>query len=147
MPELLERVRAALAERYAIEDQIGRGGMGAVYLAHDLRHRRPVAIKILDPELARSLGAERFLREIELTANLNHPHTLPLHHSGEAGGLLYYVMPYVAGETLRTRRSREGQLPLDDALRITREVAAALGHAHSHNEDRRQRDRVRAFRL
>jgi formylglycine-generating enzyme required for sulfatase activity/dienelactone hydrolase len=132
MPGLIERLRQALADRYAIERELGRGGMGTVYLAQDVRHRRPVAIKVLNPELARSLGAERFLREIEVTANLNHPHILPLHDSGEADGLLYYVMPYVEGETLRARLNREGQLTLDDALRITRDVAAALHHAHGH---------------
>ena len=131
MPELLDRLQQALAERYLIERVLGRGGMGTVYLAQDLRNRRPVAIKILNPDLAQSLGAERFLREIEVTANLNHPHILPLHDSGEADGFLYYVMPYVEGETLRDRLNREGQLPLDDALRITREVAAGLSHAHS----------------
>jgi dienelactone hydrolase len=130
MPELLERLRQALADRYAVERELGRGGMGTVYLAQDLRHRRPVAVKVLNPDLARSLGAERFLREIEVTANLNHPHILPLHDSGEADGFLYYVMPYVEGETLRARLRREGQLTLDDALRITRDVAAALQHAH-----------------
>ena len=106
--------------------------MATVYLAEDLRLHRPVAIKVFKPELARSLGAERFLREVEVTANLNHPHVLPLHDSGEADDVLFYVMPYVEGETLRDRLSREGQLPLDDALQITREIAAALSHAHSH---------------
>ena len=106
--------------------------MATVYLAEDLRLHRPVAIKVFKPELARSLGAERFLREIEVTANLNHPHVLPLHDSGEADDVLFYVMPYVEGETLRDRLNREGQLPLDDALQITREIAAALSHAHSH---------------
>jgi dienelactone hydrolase len=128
----LERLRQALTDRYAVERELGRGGMGRVYLAQDLRHRRPVAIKVLNPELGRSLGGARFLREIEVTANLNHPHILPLHDSGEADGLLYYVMPYVEGETLRARLNREGQLPLDDALRIARDVAAALHHAHGH---------------
>jgi serine/threonine-protein kinase len=127
----LERLKAALADRYAIEREIGRGGMATVYLAEDLKHRRQVAVKVLDPELARALGAERFLREIEIAAKLTHPHILPLHDSGEADGFLYYVMPYIEGETLRERINRERQLPLDDALKITRQVAAALSYAHS----------------
>jgi TolB-like protein/Tfp pilus assembly protein PilF len=131
MTSELDRLKSALAGRYAIERELGAGGMATVYLARDLKHRRPVAIKVLDPELARALGAERFLREVEVTANLNHPHILPLHDSGEADEFLFYVMPYVEGETLRERMNREGQLPLDDALQITREVAAALSYAHS----------------
>src|SRR5436309_9151160 len=107
--------------------------MATVYLARDLRHGRPVAIKVLRPEIAAALGPERFLREIELAARLTHPHILPLHDSGQAGGFLYYVMPYIEGESLRERLEREGPLPLDDALRITREVASALSDAHSHN--------------
>jgi serine/threonine-protein kinase len=105
--------------------------MATVYLAEDLKHRRRVAIKVLNPELARALGSERFLREVEVTANLTHPHILPLHDSGEADGFLYYVMPYIEGETLRDRLNREGQLPVYDALQITKEVAAALSYAHS----------------
>jgi serine/threonine-protein kinase len=107
--------------------------MATVYLAQDLKHRRLVAVKVLKPELAAALGPERFLREIETAARLNHPHILPLHDSGEADSFLYYVMPYVEGESLRERLKREGQLPLDDALRIAREVASALSHAHSHD--------------
>jgi serine/threonine-protein kinase len=133
MPDVFDRLKAALADRYAIEREIGSGGMATVYLAEDLKHRRKVAVKVLDPELARTLGAERFLREVEVTANLNHPHILPLHDSGEADGFLLYVMPYVEGETLRERMSREGQLPNDDALQIIRDVAAALSYAHSHD--------------
>jgi serine/threonine-protein kinase len=133
MADLLEQLKAALADRYAIDHEIGRGGMATVYLAEDLKHHRHVAIKVLDPELARSLGSERFLREVEVTAKLTHPHILTLIDSGEADGLLYYVMPYIEGETLRDRMNREGQLPIDDALQITREVAAALSHAHSHH--------------
>ncbi len=133
MTDQLDRLKTDLSDRYAIERELGRGGMAAVYLAEDLKHHRPVAVKVLDPELARALGAERFLREVEITANLNHPHILPLHDSGMAGEFLYYVMPYVEGETLRDRMTREGQLPLDDALQITREVAAALSYAHSHD--------------
>src|SRR6266571_4086366 len=107
--------------------------MATVYLAQDLKHHRPVAIKVLRPELAAALGAERFLREIETAAKLTHPHILPLHDSGEAAGFLFYVMPYVEGESLRDRLSREKQLPLGDALQITREVADALSYAHSHD--------------
>ena len=133
MPDLLARLQAALADRYTIERELGCGGMATVYLAEDLKHHRQVAIKVLKPELAAALGPERFLREIELAARLTHPHILPLHDSGQAGGFLYYVMPYIEGESLRERLEREGPLPLDDALRITREVASALSDAHSHN--------------
>src|SRR2546429_2922055 len=129
----LARVQAALAGRYTIERELGRGGMATVYLAQDRKHHRPVAIKVLKPELAAALGPERFLREIDTAARLTHPHILPLHDSGEAAGLLYYVMPYVEGETLRDRLEREGQLPLEEAVRITREVASALSYAHSHD--------------
>ncbi len=121
----------ALADRYRIERELGEGGMATVYLAEDLKHHRPVAIKVLKPELAARLGPERFLREIETAARLNHPHILPLHDSGAAGGFLYYVMPYVEGESLRGRLTREKQLPLGDALRIAREVTDALSYAHS----------------
>ncbi|HTI04226.1 MAG TPA: serine/threonine-protein kinase, partial [Gemmatimonadales bacterium] len=121
----------ALAERYRVERELGAGGMATVYLAHDLRHDRSVAIKVLHPELGAALGGERFLSEIKTTARLQHPHILPLLDSGDAGGLLYYVMPYVPGETLRARLERERQLPIDDALRIAREVADALGAAHA----------------
>src|SRR5213080_1240039 len=129
----LARVQAALAGRYTIERELGRGGMAAVYLAQDRKHHRPVAIKVLKPELAAALGPERFLREIDTAARLTHPHILPLHDSGEAAGWLYYVMPYVEGETLRDRLEREGQLPLEEAVRITREVASALSYAHAHD--------------
>ena len=122
---------ASLADRYRIEREIGAGGMATVYLAHDIRHDRDVAIKVLHPELGVALGGERFLSEIKTTAKLQHPHILPLLDSGDANGLLYYVMPFVTGETLRSRLEREGQLPVDDALRIAREVADALGSAHS----------------
>src|SRR5881397_1602574 len=129
----LARVQAALADRYTIERELGRGGMATVYLAQDRKHHRQVAIKVLKPELAAALGPERFLREIDTAARLNHPHILPLHDSGEAEGFLFYVMPYVEGESLRDRLSREKQLPLGDALQIAREVADALGYAHSHD--------------
>ena len=122
---------AALADRYRIKRELGAGGMATVYLAEDLKHGRDVAIKVLRPELGAALGAERFLREIATTANLRHPNILPLFDSGEAGGHLFYVMPYVEGETLRDRMDRERQLPLEDALQIAREVAEALGYAHA----------------
>jgi serine/threonine-protein kinase len=131
MPELLERLQRALAERYAIGRELGEGGMATVYLATDLRHDRAVALKVLKPELAAAVGAERFLREIKTTAQLAHPHILPLLDSGDAEGALFYVMPFVEGESLRDRLARERQLPLDDAFQITREVADALGYAHS----------------
>jgi serine/threonine-protein kinase len=124
------RLVAALADRYRIERELGAGGMATVYLAHDLKHDRQVAIKVLHADLGAALGSERFLTEIRTTARLQHPHILPLLDSGEADGLLYYVMPLVAGETLRARLQRERQLSLDDALRTCREVADALGYAH-----------------
>jgi eukaryotic-like serine/threonine-protein kinase len=120
----------ALQDRYRLDRELGQGGMATVYLAEDLKHHRPVAIKVLKSELAAVLGAERFLREITTTANLRHPHILPLYDSGEAAGALFYVMPWVDGESLRDRLRREGQLPVDEALRLTREVAVALEYAH-----------------
>jgi len=128
--DALSALSAALADRYRLERELGHGGMATVYLAQDLRHDRAVALKVLKPELAHALGPERFLREIQVTAQLDHPHILPLLDSGDAGGFLYYVMPYVQGETLRTRLMREKQLPLDDALQIAAEVADALNYAH-----------------
>src|SRR5919109_1369420 len=133
LTDLLARLQAALADRYTIERELGHGGMATVYLAQDRKHHRPVAIKVLKPELAAALGPQRFLREIDIAAGLTHPHILPLHDSGEADGFLYYVMPYVEGETLRDRLNRERQLPLGDALSVAREVADALSYAHSHN--------------
>jgi eukaryotic-like serine/threonine-protein kinase len=138
--ELLEQLTVALADRYRIERKLGQGGMAVVFLAEDLKHHRPVAIKLLKPELSAALGSERFLREIAIAAALQHPHILPLYDSGEArnphdsaaGSLLYYVMPFAEGESLRQRLARESQLPLDDALRITREVGSALQYAHDH---------------
>jgi eukaryotic-like serine/threonine-protein kinase len=134
----------ALAGRYVVERELGRGGMATVYLARDLKHDRLVALKLLQPELAAALGPDRFLREIQLSARLQHPHILPLFDSGEAvvgkppaaddsrpTTFLYYVMPYVAGQSLRQRLERERQLPLDEALRIARQVLAALGYAHA----------------
>jgi serine/threonine-protein kinase len=130
--DLTEQLTSALGDRYRLERELGRGGMATVYLAQDLRHHRRVALKVLHPELAYALGTDRFLREIEVAANLTHPHILPLHDSGEAAGLLFYVMPYVEGESLRGRLNRERQLPVDDAVRIAREVADALAYAHDH---------------
>ena len=126
-----EALTGVLAERYRIERELGQGGMATVYLAEDLRHARRVAVKVLHPDLAATLGPERFLAEIRTTANLQHPHILALHDSGTAGGFLYYVMPYIEGESLRDRLARERQLPLADALGIAREVADALGYAHA----------------
>jgi len=127
----LARLGAALAGRYALGRELGRGGMATVYLADDLKHHRQVAIKVLHPELGSLLGDDRFTREIRAAASLSHPHILPLHDSGEADGLLYYVMPWVRGESLRQRLVRERQLPLDEAIAIARQAAAALGHAHA----------------
>ena len=126
------RLVSALADRYTIEHELGAGGMATVYLAQDLKHHRLVAIKVLRPELAAVIGADRFLSEIRTTANLQHPHILPLFDSGAADGFLYYVMPYVEGESLRDRLTREKQLPIADALRIATEVASALDYAHRH---------------
>src|SRR5437867_9650250 len=127
-----DSLNTALAGRYAIERELGRGGMATVYLAHDVKHHRQVAVKVLRPELAAALGPGRFLREVEIAARLNHPHILALYDSGEAGGFLFYVMPYVAGESLRAKLERQRQLPVDEALAITRQVASALSHAHAH---------------
>src|SRR5512140_36901 len=127
-----DRLTAALADRYTIERELGAGGMATVYLAQDLKHDRQVAIKVLKPELAAVLGAERFVVEIKTTAALQHPHILPLFDSGSADGFLFYVMPYVQGETLRTKLDRETQFGIDEAVRITRDVADALDYAHRH---------------
>jgi tetratricopeptide (TPR) repeat protein/tRNA A-37 threonylcarbamoyl transferase component Bud32 len=133
MSDPLERLTSALAARYRIEQELGAGGMATVYLAEDLKLERRVAIKVLRPELAAAIGAERFLREVKLTARLEHPHILTLHDSGEADGFLFYVMPYVEGESLRDRLNREKQLPIEDAIQVTREVADALDFAHQHD--------------
>ncbi len=130
MADTFDRLKSALADRYAIQEEIGAGGMATVYLAEDLKHHRRVAVKVLRPELAAIIGAERFLKEIEVTANLQHPHILPLHDSGEADGLLFYVIPYVAGGSLRDKLHAEGRLSLDDALGVARSVAGALDFAH-----------------
>ena len=132
------KVREVLAERYRIERVVGEGGMATVYLAEDLKHRRQVAVKVMRPELSATLGGDRFLREVEIAAQLNHPHILPMYDSGRAGDqaggradeVLYYVMPYVEGESLAARIARQGELPVRDALRIAREVAEALAYAH-----------------
>jgi TolB-like protein/tRNA A-37 threonylcarbamoyl transferase component Bud32/Tfp pilus assembly protein PilF len=132
MTDLLRRFEAAVSDRYRLERELGRGGMAIVCLAEDLKHRRRVAVKVLKPEISHALGSERFLREIEIAAQLSHPNILPLYDSGAADGLLYYVMPYVDGESLRGRLDRERQLPINDALQVTREVAGALAYAHSN---------------
>ena len=126
----LDRLTTALADRYSIERELGHGGMATVYLAHDVKHDRHVALKVLRPELAAVIGGDRFLQEIKTTANLHHAHILPLHDSGEADGLVYYVMPYIEGESLRDRIDRDTQLPVEEAVRIAREVADALDYAH-----------------
>jgi TolB-like protein/tetratricopeptide (TPR) repeat protein/tRNA A-37 threonylcarbamoyl transferase component Bud32 len=128
----LPRLQAALAGRYTLGQEIGRGGMATVYRAHDLKHDRRVAVKVLLPEIAASLGADRFLQEIRFVARLNHPHILPLHDSGDADGFLYYVMPYVEGETLRDMLKREKQASVEDVLALAESVASALDHAHRH---------------
>jgi serine/threonine protein kinase len=131
MSAAIGRLNDALAGRYSVERQLGEGGMATVYLARDVRHDRRVALKVLKPELAAVVGAERFLTEIRTTANLQHPHILPLFDSGQADGMLFYVMPYVEGESLRERLDRERQLPVDEAVRIATNVAEALDYAHA----------------
>jgi TolB-like protein/Flp pilus assembly protein TadD/tRNA A-37 threonylcarbamoyl transferase component Bud32 len=130
MADLLDRLRASLADRYAFDREIGRGGMATVYRAEDVKHHRPVAIKVLHPYLAMNLGSERFLREIQIAAQLQHPHIVPLYDSGQAGDLLYYVMPFVEGESLRQRLEREPRLSLEEVLHLARSIAAALDYAH-----------------
>ena len=131
MPDLQERLQSALRTRYRLDREVGRGGMATVYRAEDLKHRRPVAVKVLHPHLTSNLGAERFLREIGIAARLSHPHILTLIDSGESEGIFYYVMPFVQGESLRERLAREGRLPVEAALEITRRVGAALAYAHA----------------
>src|SRR5262249_48797671 len=130
MLDVENRLQTAPADHYATVREVGRGGMATVYLAHDLKHHRQVAIKVLHADLAASLGAERFLREIQIAARLQHPHILPLYDSGQADKLLYYVMPFVVGESLRDRLNREKRLPVEHAVRIGQDVAAALDYAH-----------------
>jgi serine/threonine-protein kinase len=126
----LDHLRSALSECYLIEREIGRGGMATVYLAQDLKHNRHVAIKVLRPDVTSIVGSERFLREIQIEASLQHINILPIHDSGKSDGFLYYVMPYVEGESLRQRMDREVQLPLEEALHIAHEIADALSYAH-----------------
>src|SRR6476619_3066365 len=130
--DAITQLKESLADRYEIEREIGAGGMATVYLARDIRHDRHVALKLLNPELGAVLGVERFLAEIKVTANLQHPNLLPLFDSGAAEGLLFYVMPFVEGESLRARLEREKQLPIDEAIRISIAIANALDYAHSH---------------
>ena len=129
---LIDRLSAALAGRYHIERELGSGGMATIYLAEDIKHDRKVAVKVLKPELAAVLGAERFVVEIKTTASLQHPHILPLFDSGTADGFLFYVMPYIQGETIREKLNRETQFGVDESVRIAREVADALDYAHRH---------------
>lgn len=131
MDDILARLTTALAGRYSVEKLAGEGGMATVFRATDLKHHRPVAIKVLRPELAATVGSDRFLQEIELSARLQHPHIVPLYDSGDAGGLLYYVMPFIEGESLRDRLSRDRKLPFEEAVGLTREIASALGYAHA----------------
>ena len=126
----LARLKAAVADRYRLERELGAGGMATVYLAHDLKHDRAVALKVLRPELAAVLGAERFLAEIRISARLDHPHILTLIDSGQSDGFLWYVLPFVRGESLRERLEREHQLPIPEALAITTQIATALDYAH-----------------
>jgi len=132
MDELPRHLADALADRYRFEREIGAGGMATVYLAHDLRHDRSVAVKVLRPELAAVIGAERFLAEIKTTAALQHPHILPLFDSGQADGFLFYVMPLIEGESLRDRLNREHQLSVEDSVRLAKEIGSALDYAHRH---------------
>ena len=130
MTSVKEQLGRGLNGRYTLDRELGEGGMAVVFLAHDLRHDRSVALKVLKPEISAEVGAERFLREIKLAARLTHPHILPVYDSGEAEGLLFYVMPNMEGHSLRDRLDRERQLPLEEALRVAREVASALDYAH-----------------
>ena len=132
MSDSLQRLTAALSDRYRIERELGSGGMATVYLAQDIKHDRRVAVKVLRPELAAVIGAERFLAEIKTTANLQHSHILPLHDSGSVDGFLFYVMPYIDGESLRDRLNRERQLPVNESVRLATEIASALDCAHRH---------------
>src|SRR5512144_387010 len=128
--DLLARAGTILSGRYVLDREVGRGGMATVFLAEDRRQRRRVAIKILRPDVAHALGSQRFLSEIEIASRLTHPHILPVHDSGEAGDVLFYVMPYIEGESLREKLTRVGPLPVEEALAITREIADALAYAH-----------------
>ena len=132
MSDSVVLLKTALADRYEVQEELGAGGMATVYLAHDIKHDRKVAVKVSRPELAAVIGSERFLHEIKVTANLQHPHILPLHDSGEADSFLYYVMPYVEGESLRDKLNHEKQLSIEETLEITKAVASALDYAHRH---------------
>jgi eukaryotic-like serine/threonine-protein kinase len=132
MKEISDRLRSELAGRYTIERELGRGGMATIYLAYDLRHDRDVALKVMHPEVAAALGPERFLREIRISARLDHPHILTLIDSGQTDGVLWYVLPYVRGESLRAKLAREKQLSVEEAIRIATQVASALDYAHRH---------------
>ena len=132
MSEQFERVKRAFGDRYAVERELGSGGMATVYLAEDPKHHRQVAIKVLLPSLVHTIGVERFLREIEVIARLQHPHVLTLIDSGEIDGLPYYVMPYVEGQSLRARLEAKGRFSIEEAVRITREIADGLHYAHEH---------------
>jgi len=131
-PNVPGRLAAVLADRYRIESELGVGGMATVYLARDVRHDREVALKVLRPELAAVLGADRFLNEVRITARLDHPHIVTLIDSGESDGFLWYVLPYIRGESLRAKLERERQLGLEEAVAITRQIASALDFAHQH---------------
>ena len=132
-PERARPAWSTLAGRYRIERELGRGAMAVVFLAHDIKHNRDVALKILRPDMTDSMAGERFLQEIRIEASLQHPHILPLYDSGVAEGFLYYVMPHVSGESLREKIARERQLEIDDAVGIVEQVASALEHAHTHS--------------
>src|ERR1044071_6161119 len=132
MPDPPDRLTSALADRYTLERELGAGGMATFFRAHDVRHNRKVAIKVLRAELLGAIGADRFLKEIETTANLQHPNILPLFDSGRVDGTVFYVMPYVAGESLRHRLIRETELPVNDAIGIAAEIAEGLDYAHRH---------------
>ena len=141
MPTSLDRLRAAISDRYEIEQELGRGAMATVYLARDVKHKRKVAIKVMAAEVGFALGPERFRREIDLASHLTHPHILPIYDSGEAEGELYYVMPYVEGESLRERLDRDHQLPIEEAVHHGRAIASALDYAHRNGIVHRRRDR------
>ena len=132
MTKSIVQLNAALSGRYEVERELGAGGMATVYLALDVKHNRKIALKVLREDLAASLGAARFHREINVAASLQHPHILPLYDSGDAGGILFYTMPFVAGMTLREKLAKEGELPIADAVRYLRDVADALAAAHEH---------------
>jgi serine/threonine-protein kinase len=143
MDEIGLRLKTALAGRYTVEREVGAGGMALVYLADDIRHHRKVAVKVLRPDLAAAIGGGRFLREIEIAARLTHPHILPLYDSGEADSLLYYVMPFVEGDSLRGRLEKEGKLSVSDTVRLLRDIVDALTYAHQHGVVHRQRPQHR----